>query len=122
MLTILRQFERVALRRGATALPFVVLACGLVYGGCRQSGSITDTIPELEDRDLSAIAGPTDHSQLRPVERVPRAQFAEVGDAPLGLSDTSFFVYPSLDQGERDSLLEGLTFFTTPHTAAEGLG
>ncbi len=90
--------------------------------GCGQKGSITDTIPVLEDRDLSAIAGPTDNSQRRPVERVPRAQFAEVGPAPLKASDIPVFGYPSLDDSEKNSLMEGMTFFTTEHVAAEGLG
>lgn len=121
MLTIRRHFERVASLRGT--LPLAILAVGgLLYAGCGQVGSITDTIPTVDQRDLSAIAGPTDPSRLRPVERVPRAQFAEVGDAPLTLNDAPFFVYPSADEGERESLLEGLTFFTTQHTAAEGNG
>src|SRR5262245_44476812 len=97
MVTILRRFERIAAGRGTRALLFASLAlvAGFVYAGCGQTGSITDTIPTLEERDLSAIAGPTDFSQLRPVERVPRAQFAEVGPAPLTERDTSFFVYPA---------------------------
>jgi CxxC motif-containing protein (DUF1111 family) len=108
------------LNRGVTFAMLTV--SGLLIAGCGQRGSITDTIPVVEDRDLSAIAGPTDTSQLRPVERVPRALFGEVGQAPLRANDMPFFVYPSLDNGERDSLREGLTFFTTEHTAAEGLG
>lgn len=123
MLTIGRHFERAALRYGIRALPFAMPAMlGLLYAGCAQVGSITDTLPTFDQRDLSGIAGPTDASQLHPVERVARAQFAEVGDAPLTENDTQFFVYPSVDDGERQSLLEGLTFFTTPHTAAEGNG
>ena len=103
MLTIVRHFERVALRRSAGVVPLAILAVsGLVYAGCGQTGSITDTIPTVDQRDLSGIAGPTDASQLRPVERVPRAQFAEVGNAPLTLNDTPFFVYPSADDFERD--------------------
>lgn len=121
ILTIRHHVERIGLRRGV--LPFAALAVGgLIYAGCGQKGSLTDTIPTVNERDLSAIAGPVDASQLRPVERVPRADFGEVGAAPLTLSDTPFFVYPSLDDSERGSLLEGLAFFTTEHTAAEGNG
>lgn len=109
--------------RGGRALSLAMLAVGgLLSAGCGQEGSVTDTIPTVEERDLSAVPGPTDASQLRPVERVPRAQFGEVGQAPLGLDDVSFFAFPSLDENERQSLLEGLTFFTTEQTAAAGLG
>jgi CxxC motif-containing protein (DUF1111 family) len=122
MLTVLRRTWRALARRGALALLLAAPGLGLLAASCGQQGSVTDTIPVLEDRDLSAIPGPTDPSQLRPVERVPRAQFGEVGEAPLDKKDMPFFVYPSLDDGERDSLREGLVFFTTEHTAAEGLG
>ena len=61
-------------------------------------------------------------SAIRPVERVPRSQFGVVNPAPLSERDQPAFVYPSLDADERASMLEGLTFFTTPHTASEGLG
>jgi CxxC motif-containing protein (DUF1111 family) len=105
------------------ALSLGMLAVGVVLSArCGQQGDVTDTIPTVEERDLSAVPGPTDTTQLRPVERVPRTQFGEVGEAPLNLDDTPFFVYPSLDDEERQSISEGLTFFTTEHTAAEGLG
>lgn len=122
MPTFLRSYGRAAMRPGAWALFLVLMGGGFVAGGCDQKGSVTDTLPVLEDRDLSAIAGPADPSQLRPVERVPRAQFGEVGPAPLDRDDMPFFVYPGLDENERESLREGLVFFTTEHTAAEGLG
>ena len=66
--------------------------------------------------------GPSTARQLRPVERVPRSTFAVVNPAPLGERDQPAFVYPSMDAEERESMLEGLNFFTTPHTAEEGLG
>ena len=122
MLTLLRRTARPA---AGLVLGTPLLAAGgivLLLAGCGQKGSVTETIPTLLDRDLSAIAGGTDFSQLRPVERVPRAQFAEVGPAPLGSDDVKFFGYPSLDDNERQSLMEGMVFFTTEHTAAEGLG
>jgi CxxC motif-containing protein (DUF1111 family) len=56
------------------------------------------------------------------VERVPRARFGAVGTFPLGEPDLGAFIYPGADDEERRSVLAGLTFFTTPHTAAEGLG
>ena len=94
--------------------------CLLLPAAARRAKSPTT----LADRGPRPVRrrGTDRRQQLRPVERVPRAQFAEVGQAPLGPSDMSFFVYPSLDDDERESLLEGLTFFTTEHTAAEGLG
>ena len=122
MLRLLRHTVRAAARPGFRAPLLAIGGITLLSAGCGQEGSLTDTIPTLQDRDLSAIAGPTDASQLRPVERVARAQFAEVGEAPLDESDTPFFVFPSLDASERSSLLEGMVFFTTEHTAAEGLG
>src|SRR4029077_17811083 len=90
--------------------------------GCGQTGSLTDDRSTIVDRDLSAIATPGNSAQLRPVERVPRSQFGVVNPAPLGERDQPAFVYPSLDPDERASMLEGLTFFTTEHTAAEGVG
>jgi CxxC motif-containing protein (DUF1111 family) len=74
------------------------------------------------DDDITRVAGPGDAHKLHPVERVPRARFGQVGPFPLGLADMPAFVYPSLTHSERDAVLPGLTFFTTPHTAEEGLG
>jgi hypothetical protein len=123
MFKTLRRSSRATLRRRAQVLAFAVVAIGgLQSASCSQKGDVSETIPTVEERDLSAIPGPTDASQLRPVERVPRTQFGEVGQAPLGADDMSFFVYPSLDDNERESLSEGLRFFTTEHTASEGLG
>jgi CxxC motif-containing protein (DUF1111 family) len=98
------------------------LAALLVLPACGQVGSLTDDRSTIVDRDLSAVAGPVDSSQLKPVERVPRGAFGVVNPAPLTERDMPAFVYPSLNADERASLLEGLTFFTTEHTAAEGLG
>jgi CxxC motif-containing protein (DUF1111 family) len=94
----------------------------LLLSGCGQVGTVTDDASTIVDRDLSAVALPGNSSQLRPVERVARSTFAVVNPAPLSERDQPAFVYPSLDAEERASMLEGLTFFTTPHTAAEGLG
>jgi CxxC motif-containing protein (DUF1111 family) len=96
------------------------VACSLALAtACTQPPDPTD--PPL-DRDLLALAGPPDASQLRPVERVPRARFGAVGAFPLGETDLDGFIFPGADADERRSVMAGLTFFTTPHTAAEGLG
>jgi hypothetical protein len=68
------------------------------------------------------IPAPPSGTTFRPVERVPRLQFGQVGSVPLGLGDLGALLYPSATSAERNQVLEGLTFFTTPHTAAEGLG
>jgi hypothetical protein len=68
------------------------------------------------------IAVPPSGTVLRPVERVPREKFGVVGPFPLTLQDLPALIYPSATPAERQQLLEGLTFFTTSHTAAEGLG
>lgn len=84
------------------------------------------TVDERDTSDASAPApAPTDSDRSRtrrPVERVPRAQFGAVGPFPLGQRDLPAFVYPSASRSEKESLLAGLAFFTTPHTPAEGLG
>jgi hypothetical protein len=68
------------------------------------------------------IAPPPPGTVLRPVERVPRQQFGVVGPFPLALADLQALLFPSAPLAERQKALEGLTFFTSPHTAAEGLG
>ena len=59
---------------------------------------------------------------MQPVERIPRAQFGVVGEFPLKASDLDALIFPSADAEERAAVLEGLRFFSTPHTAAEGAG
>ena len=56
------------------------------------------------------------------MKRVPREQFGVVGPFPLTIQDFQALVYPDATLHERKDLLEGLRFFTTSHTAAEGLG
>jgi hypothetical protein len=68
------------------------------------------------------IASPPDGQTFSPVTRVPRDRFGVVGPFPLQLQDLNALVYPDATVAERQALLEGLTFFTTSHTAAEGLG
>jgi hypothetical protein len=94
-----------------------LIAVLLLVAGCggEQEGAAPDT-------DLAAIAGPTRPAELRPVERVPRDRFGVVSPPPLGGADLDAFIFPGADEEERASVREGLTFFTTVHTAAEGLG
>jgi hypothetical protein len=68
------------------------------------------------------IAAPPAGTVLRPVQRVPREKFGVVGPFPLQLQDLPALIYPDAMLNERQEVLEGLTFFTIPHTAAEGLG
>src|SRR5271165_2269891 len=72
--------------------------------------------------DLSPVAAPTDPTLLVPVEWVPRNEFGAVGAFPLTTDDLGSLLYPSATADERQAVMEGLTFFTTPHTPAEGLG
>ena len=67
------------------------------------------------------VAAP-DPAKLHPVERVPREKYGVVGAVPLGENDLRSLVYPSATPAERAAVLEGLTFFTTPHIESEGLG
>jgi hypothetical protein len=68
------------------------------------------------------IAPPPDGQTFSPVNRVPRDRFGVVGPFPLQLQDLDALVYPDATPTERQALLEGLTFFTSSHAAAEGLG
>ena len=68
------------------------------------------------------IAVPPPGTLLRPVQRVPREEFGVVGPFPLTLNDLNALIYPDASPDERQAVLEGMTFFTTPHTAAEGAG
>jgi hypothetical protein len=103
-------------RKNPGALALLALAAS-----CTAETLPEQTVPPL-DRDLAAIARPSDAARLRPVARVPRARYGEVGKFPLGEGDLDGFIYPGADAAERQSVMGGLRFFTTPHTAAEGLG
>jgi len=59
---------------------------------------------------------------LRPVQRIPRARFGLVGALPLGAKDLDAMIFPDANDEERQAVIEGLTFFTRPHTASEGAG
>ncbi|GAX40991.1 hypothetical protein NIES4075_19590 [Tolypothrix sp. NIES-4075] len=60
---------------------------------------------------------------LRPVERVARDTFGDVGLAPLSTAaQLDRLLYPSVPQSARERIVEGASFFTTPHTVVEGAG
>jgi hypothetical protein len=79
-------------------------------------------VREAELQRGFVIEVPPAEVRMRPVERVPRATFGEVGPFPLQLADLDALTYPSANDEERAAVLEGMTFFTTIHTAAVGAG
>ncbi len=68
------------------------------------------------------IATPPPGTVLHPVLRVPRERFGIVGHFPLTLPDLDGLTYPDATLQERQAMLEGMQFFTTAHTFAEGAG
>ena len=68
------------------------------------------------------IPVPPTGTTFSPVKRVPRDKFGIVGAFPLQLQDLDGLVYPDATPQERQQMLEGMQFFTTAHTAAEGAG
>jgi len=69
----------------------------------------------IGDSKLSAIAQPSDPTQLRPVARVQRDIYAAERDLDR-------LLYPGVNAEERAAVGEGFMFFTTPHTPEEGRG
>ncbi len=72
--------------------------------------------------ELNPVVTPPNPAKLHPVERVRRDEFGIVGSFPLDEEDLESLLYPSVTEEEKAAVLEGLKFFTTPHTAPEGLG
>src|SRR5262245_6038157 len=72
--------------------------------------------------NLNPVAGPPDPALLHPVERIPRARFGVVGPFPLNKEDLRALLYPGVNEREKNAVIEGLKFFTTPHAAREGAG
>jgi len=68
------------------------------------------------------ITAPPPGTVLQPVKRVPREKFGIVGAFPLTLQDLDALTYPDATLQERQAMLEGMQFFTTAHTFAEGAG
>jgi Di-haem oxidoreductase, putative peroxidase len=93
-----------------------------------QLGSNVPTDQQLQQKRAQEVTSgfvvpaPPAGKVLRPVERVPRNKFGVVGNIPLVLQDLDALVYPSLTSSDRQLLVEGMSFFTTPHTLEEGAG
>jgi len=105
---------------GAMALASVMVA--------QQLGSNNPTDQQLLQKRSQEVTNgfvvvrPPAGTPMRPVQRVPRDKFGVVGPFPLTLPDLDSLVYPDLTLQERQALLEGMNFFTFPHTDAEGAG
>jgi hypothetical protein len=84
----------------------------------QEVGGVTPANPS----GIFDIPVPPAGTQFRPVQRVPRDQFGQVGPFPLQLSDLNALVYPDTTLTERQQMLEGMSLFTLAHTAAEGAG
>src|SRR5216683_5192403 len=78
--------------------------------------------PTLPGSGIFDIAVPPAGTVLKPGKRVPRDKYGVVGPLPLTSSDLDALVFPGSTPSEKSALLEGLTFFTTAHPAAEGAG
>jgi CxxC motif-containing protein (DUF1111 family) len=87
-----------------------------------QSAFATTATDSPTTVELNPVVTPPNPAKLHPVERVRRDKFGIVGSFPLDEQDLESLVYPSLTEEEKAAVLEGLKFFTTPHTAQEGLG
>src|SRR6266852_5989593 len=99
-----------------------VVAASLIVAGVtaiQRVFAATDDPPALE---LNPVVAPTNPARLHPVERVRRNEFGLVGSFPLTEKDLESLLYPSVTEEEKAAVLEGLKFFTAPHTAPEGLG
>ena len=68
------------------------------------------------------IATPPADVTFHPAKRISRQKFGVVGSFPLQLQDLDALVFPNATAQERQQMLEGMQFFTTAHTAAEGAG
>jgi hypothetical protein len=78
--------------------------------------------PALPGSGIFDIAVPAAETVLTPARRVPRDKYGVVGPLPLISSDLDALVFPGSTDLQKKALLEGLTFFTTAHPAAEGAG
>jgi hypothetical protein len=101
----------------------------LILAGCDSAGNVAENLDTIADRNISAVSGPPDVAQLEPVSRVPRAQFGVVpnedfvnADGQVTATAAAALFFPDINQSELAAIGLGLDFFTTVHTAAEGLG
>jgi hypothetical protein len=95
----------------------------------QEAGCDTSTTPPTCPSTGSGIfdvPAPASSQTYAPAQRVPRATFGAVGTFMLqnGLSEAALdaLVFPDTNADEKNALVEGLQFFTTFHTAAQGNG
>src|SRR6266851_8080710 len=119
----LRIFSRIlsvawSARRVRPAGVSALLTATLIVAGAMIAATATDPTAV----ELNPVVAPPNPDKLHPVERLERDVYGLVGSFPLDEKDLSSLLYPSVTEEERAAVLEGLKFFTTPHTASEGLG
>jgi CxxC motif-containing protein (DUF1111 family) len=95
-----------------------VLTAMLIVAGAVFVATATDSLTV----ELNPVVAPPNPDKLHPVERLERDDYGLVGSFPLDEKDLSSLLYPSVTEDEKAAVMEGLKFFTTPHTASEGLG
>jgi len=93
---------------------FAAAGAAAMLAGCGSEGTLTDRVDTVEERDLSGIAQPADATR-QPVQRIPRDVYG-TANTPEALA------YPGLSEEERRVFVRALDFFTTEHTAEEGVG
>jgi len=118
---ILKIFSRVhsmpwCARRVRPAGASAVLTAMLIVAGVVIAATATDSV------ELNPVVAPPNPDKLHPVERLERDGYGLVGSFPLNEEDLESLLYPSVTEDEKAAVLEGLKFFTTLHTASEGLG
>jgi hypothetical protein len=83
-----------------------------------------DSLVKQRQTEVSSgfVVEPPDQP-LRPAERLRRNTYGDVGLAPLSKAEQlERLLFPSVPQSAREKVVEGASFFTTPHTATEGAG
>jgi len=103
---------------------FAVLTTVGVFAAVLGSGNPTDDqiiairlqevggLTPVNPSGIFDIQVPPAGTQFRPVQRVPRDKFGEVGPFPLQFSDLEALVYPDTTVPERQQMLEGMSLFT----------
>src|SRR2546422_864889 len=110
-------------RSGVLTVSIGILTLALPSRGWGQVGSGMPSDSDLlQQRMLERASGfvverPPAGTLIHPVQRVPRDRFGVVGPFPLKLEDLAALVYPDASLEERQALVEGMTFFTTPGRA-----
>lgn len=112
----------------SSVFPDVVFGQSSQVGPNGQAGSGTpsDTVLQRQRNTEFAsrldVAVPPAGQVYTPAQRSPRDTYGEVGTQPLALQSLDRLVYPDVPSADRQLLVEGARFFTTPETAAIGLG